>query len=202
MNAGQLYEVEINFVGENLRKYIKTLKTDEEKLKVIFRFLELLNQDQHDFYYNLYQSFDRVVMVGKEEIELIDSESKHTFISDIEENGFYIVKRPDAKIRYDALKALYDEWPWIKPYTAYIDLFGIKHKQIMRPMVIGSKYMLVLKQTSNKNFSARSTGRLDKKGLPAKSNDKKTNLAPYNNNPIKPKNLDRLAGNCMKIILP
>ena len=47
--------------------------------------------------------------------------------------------------------------------------------------------MLVLKQTSNKNFSARSTGRLDKKGLPAKSNDKKTNLAPYNNNPIKPK---------------
>ena len=52
-------------------------------------------------------------------------------------------------------------------------------------MVIGSKYMLVLKQTSNKNFSARSTGRLDKKGLPAKSNDKKTNLAPYNNNPIR-----------------
>ena len=44
---------------------------------------------------------------------------------------------------------------------------------------------MVLKQTANKNFSARSTGRLDKKGLPAKSNDKKTNLAPYNNNPIK-----------------
>ena len=185
LNSGQLYEVEINFITENLRRYIKTLETKEEKLKVIFRFLELLNQNEAKFYYNLYQSYDRVIAVGKDEIRLIDPKSQENFIKDIEEHGFYLIKRPSANIRYDVLKTLYEEWPWIKPYKAYIDLFGIKHKPLIRDVVIGSKYILVLKQTANKNFSARSTGRLDKKGLPAKSNDKKTNLAPYNNNPIK-----------------
>ena len=185
LNSGQLYEVEINFIAENLRRYITTLETREEKLKVIFRFLELLNQDEAKFYYNLYQSYDRVIAVGKDEIRLIDPKSQENFVKDIEEHGFYLIKKPSANIRYDVLKTLYDEWPWIKPYKAYIDLFGIKHKPLIRDVVIGSKYILVLKQTANKNFSARSTGRLDKKGLPAKSNDKKTNLAPYNNNPIK-----------------
>ena len=185
LNSGQLYEVEINFIGENLRRYIKTLETREEKLKVIFRFLELLNQDEANFYYNLYQSFDRVVAVDGTDVRLFDPVGQENFVKDIEDHGFYLIKKPSANIRYDVLKTLYEEWPWIKPYQAYIDLFGIKHKPLIRPVVIGSKYILVLKQTANKNFSARSTGRLDKKGLPAKSNDKKTNLAPYNNNPIK-----------------
>ncbi len=180
-----MYEVEINFVGENLRKYIKTLNTREEKLQVIFRFLELLNVEEKDFFYNLYQSYDQVLKIDGQDIRFLNEKAQNDFIQSVEDNGFYIVKRPDAKIRYEVLKTLYDEWPWIKPYDAYIDLFGIKHKKIMRPVVIGSKYMYVLKQTSNKNFSARSTGRLDKKGLPAKSSDKKANLSSFNTNPIK-----------------
>lgn len=185
LNPGQLYEVEINFIGENLRKKIITLDSREEKLKIIFRFLEILNRDQRDFFYNLYQSFDQVVEVDGYQIELMDPNAQDAFIKSIEKNGFYIIKRPHSNMRYDTMVALYNEWPWIKPYTAYIDLFGIKKKQIMRPVVMGSKYMCILKQTTGKNFSARSTGRLDKKGLPAKSNDKKTNLSAYNTNPIK-----------------
>ena len=185
LNSDQLYEVEINFIAENLQRYIKTLKTNQEKIDVILKFLSLLNEEQHDYYMQLIDSYDQVVEVDGYEVEFKSEKSLNDFIQDVEENGFYIVKRPHSKMRYDCVKKLYETWPWIKPYDVYIDLFGIQGKKIMRPAVIGSKYMCLLKQTSNKNFSARSTGRTDKRQVPAKSNDKKTNLAHYSRNPIK-----------------
>ena len=57
-------------------------------------------------------------------------------------------------------------------------------KPLMRPAVVGYKYMYLLKQTSNKNFSARSTGRTTKAGIPAKSSDKKENRILTSNTPI------------------
>ncbi len=185
LNTDQLYEVEINFIGEQLQRKIKKLSDVDEKAKIIFRFLELLNIDEHDFFLKMWNSWDTTINVDGYKVELVDEESKQAFVKDVEDNGFYIVKRPNSKMRYDCLKKIYDEWPDIKPYKAYIDLFGIQGKEIMRPVVIGSKYMYLLKQTSNKNFSARSTGRTDKKQVPAKSNDKKSNLSPYSRSPIK-----------------
>lgn len=185
LNTDQLYEVEINFIAEQLQRKIKKMTDQEDKIKTILRFLELLNIEQHDFFLKLWNSWDEKVDVDGFHVEILDQESRDAFIKDVEENGFYIVKRPDSKMRYDCLKKIYAEWPDIKPYDAYIDLFGIKGKKIMRPAVIGSKYMYLLKQTSNKNFSARSTGRTDKKQVPAKSNDKKSNLSPYSRPPIK-----------------
>lgn len=185
LNTDQLYEVEINFIAEQLQRKIKKMTDQEDKIKTILRFLELLNIEQHEFFLKLWNSWDEKVDVDGFHVEILDQESRDAFIKDVEENGFYIVKRPDSKMRYDCLKKIYAEWPDIKPYDAYIDLFGIKGKKIMRPTVIGSKYMYLLKQTSNKNFSARSTGRTDKKQVPAKSNDKKSNLSPYSRPPIK-----------------
>ena len=184
LNTDQLYEVEINFIAEQLQRKIKKMTDQEDKIKTILRFLELLNIEQHDFFLKLWNSWDEKVDVDGFHVEILDQESRDAFIKDVEENGFYIVKRPDSKMRYDCLKKIYAEWSDIKPYDAYIDLFGIKGKKIMRPAVIGSKYMYLLKQTSNKNFSARSTGRTDKKQVPAKSNDKKSNLSPYPRSPI------------------
>lgn len=185
LNTDQLYEVEINFIAEQLQRKIKKMTDIEDKMQVILRFLELLNLEQHDFFLQMWNSWDQKFDVDGIQVEIVDEEAKKNFIQDVEENGFYIVKRPDSKMRYDCLRKIYDEWPDIKPYDAYIDLFGIKGKKIMRPVVIGSKYMYLLKQTSNKNFSARSTGRTDKKQVPAKSNDKKSNLSPYSRSPIK-----------------
>ena len=185
LNSDQLYEVEINFIAENLQRKIKGMKTRQEKIDTILQFLSLLNQEQHDYYMRLIDSYDEVVEVDGYDVEFKSEASLDAFIKDVEDNGFYIVKRPDSKMRYDCLKTLYETWPDIKPYDVYIDLFGIRGKKIMRPAVIGSKYMCLLKQTSNKNFSARSTGRTDKRQVPAKSNDKKTNLAHYSRSPIK-----------------
>ena len=185
LNSGQLVEVEINFIAENIQRKLKTMTDQDEKAELIFKFLGLLNQDQQNFFLTIYKGYDKTIQVGEETVRMLDQRAKDAFFEDIETNGFYIVKRPDAKIRYDTMAALYDAFPWIKPYTAYIDRFGIKKRKIIHPIICASKYMLVLKQTSNKNFSARSTGRIDKKGLPAKSSEKKQNLAAYSKTPIR-----------------
>ena len=185
LNSGQLVEVEINFVAENIQRKLKTMTDQDEKADLIFKFLGLLNQDQKNFFLTIYKGYDKTIQVGEDTVRMLDQRAKDAFFEDIETNGFYIVKRPDAKIRYDTMAALYDAFPWIKPYTAYIDRFGIKKRKIIHPIICASKYMLVLKQTSNKNFSARSTGRIDKKGLPAKSSEKKQNLAAYSKTPIR-----------------
>jgi hypothetical protein len=185
LNSGQLYEVEINFIAENIRKKLITLETLKEKEDMIFDFLQLLNQDEYEYVLGVYNSFDKVVKLKSTEIRFINETAKRKFISDIERDGFYIIKPPHSNMRYECIKRLYERFDWIKPYNVYIDLFGIPHKKVMRPMVVGSKYMYLLKQTSNKNFSARSTGRIDKKGIPAKSSDKKNNLIVSSNTPIK-----------------
>ena len=185
LNSGQLYEVEINFVAENIQRKLKTMTDQDEKAELIFKFLGMLNKDEEQFYLTIYKGFDQTIKVGEETVRLLDQKSKNAFFKDIEDNGFYIVKRPDAKIRYSLMCQLYDAFPWIKPYDAYIDRFGIKKRKIIHPVICASKYMLVLKQTSNKNFSARSTGRIDKKGLPAKSPDKKQNLSAFSNTAIR-----------------
>lgn len=193
LNSGQLYEVEINFVAENIQRKLKTMTNQDEKADLIFRFLHILNKDQENFFLTLYKGFDQIVKVGEDNVRLLDKRAKDAFFKDIEDNGFYIVKKPDAQIRYSVMCDLYEEFPWIKPYTAYIDRFGIKKRQIIHPIICASKYMLVLKQTSNKNFSARSTGRIDKKGLPAKSSDKKQNLSAYSRTPIRIGEIHNLA---------
>ena len=118
-------------------------------------------------------------------ILMLDREAKEAFIKDVEENGIYLVKPPHAHIRYDTVKAVYHEFPFIQPVQLYIDKFGIAKKPIMRKCIVGTKYMYALKQTSNKNFSARSMGRVNKKGTPEKSTDKRDNRAEISHNPLK-----------------
>lgn len=98
-------------------------------------------------------------------------------------DGFYIHKTPNNDLRFDKICHLYDKYPFIKRRTMYIEKFGILHK-VVTPMVVGWKYMLVLKQTSNKNFSARNIGKVNKIGCPTKSADKKENRTNISDTPI------------------
>jgi len=185
LNTGQLYEVDINFASEEIRKKLCTLETIEEKEDLIFKYLSILNKDQYDFFYNMYKSFDVTIEANGYKVRFLDEEAKRAFIEDVEKNGFYLIKPPDSNIRYDTLKEVYNTFDFIKPLPLYIDLFGIKGKRIMRDCVVGEKYMFLLKQTSNKNFSARSTGRVNKKNLPEKSADKKNNRSSFSTSPIR-----------------
>jgi hypothetical protein len=65
----------------------------------------------------------------------------------------------------------------------YVHKYGREIK-LMRPVTIGYKFMLKLKQDSEKNFSARSTGSLSQQGVPEKSNKIRTNETLYSSTPV------------------
>ena len=185
LNEGQLDEVDLAFQMECIRKKICETPDIDEKYKLLFRFLEIVNEDEYKFFYAKYTSWNRKVTIDGHTISLLDTDEKLKFIQDVEKNGIYLVKPPHKRIRYDTVKAVYHEFPFIQPVQLYIDKFGIPRKKVMRKCIVGTKYMYVLKQTSNKNFSARSMGRVNKKGLPEKSTDKRDNRAEISHNPLK-----------------
>ena len=185
LNNGQLDEVDLAFQMECIRKKICETEDIDEKYELLFKFLEIVNEDEYKFFYGKYASWSQKVTIDGHTITMLNRKEKEAFIKDVEENGIYLVKPPHAHIRYDTVKAVYDAFPFIEPVQLYIDKFGIPRKKIMRRCIVGTKYMYALKQTSNKNFSARSMGRVNKKGLPEKSTDKRDNRAEISHNPLK-----------------
>jgi len=185
LNAGQIYEVDLNFIAEQIRKKICTLETIEEKENMIFDFLSMVNRDQYEFFYNMYKGYDKYITINHRTVRLFDDKSKLKFIKDIEEHGFYLIKPPDANIRYETVKALYEHFDFIKPLPLYIDIFGTKKRRIIKDGIVADKYMMILKHNNNKNFSARSTFRVNRANLPAKDTTKRNNRAPYSKNPIR-----------------
>lgn len=185
LNTGQLVEVDLAFQMECIRKRICELEDYDDKFNLLFRFLEIVNEDEYKFFYAKYASWTQRVTIEGKTLLLFDGEQRKAFIDDVEKNGIRLVKPPHKRIRYDTVKAVYHEFPWIQPVQLYIDKFGIARKPIMRKCIVGYKYLYALKQTTNKNFSARSMGRVNKKGLPEKSTDKRDSRSAISHNPLK-----------------
>lgn len=185
LNTGQLYEVEANFISEEIRYKITQLESDNEKLEMIFDFLKIINEDQYEFFYDYYNSIDKSQVVKGRTMNFVDNSAKRDFINDVETHGFYLIKTPDSNIRYETIKKLYDKFDFIKPLPLYIDIFGTKKRRIIKDGIVGDKYMLILKQNSNKSFSARSTFRVNRANLPTKDITKKTNRSPHAKSPIR-----------------
>lgn len=185
LNPGQLCEVEANFIGEQLRKKIVATKDQKKKEELIFKYLDIMNPDEAGFFRTMMDGYDEMKTISGHEIRFMAPERRAAFIRDVEENGFYIVRPPHHPLLYKDIMALYAAFPFIKPVPLYIDLFGIKHRRIIKDGVCGSQYVVVLKQNSNKNFSARSTFRVNRSNLPAKDVTKKTNRSSYARTPVR-----------------
>jgi hypothetical protein len=185
LNPGQISEVDLTFQAECIRKKITTLETIEEKENMIFEFLSMLSQDQYRFFYEMYKGFDVEYQVKNKRICLQDRAAKEAFIKDVEENGFYLVKELDSNIRYQTIKDIYEKFDFIKPLPVYIDIFGTKRRRIAKDAIIGDKYFIILKHNNNKNFSARSTFRVNRANLPAKDTTKRNNRSQYSKSPVR-----------------
>ncbi len=182
INFGQITEVDINFMSERIRQHMCKVSYDEA-MNIAFKYLRMLRQAGTITYISKFA----IEVDGTEEqlLKSIDPKFKHDFVDSIRKDGFYIIKPCHSEIRYDTIKAIYEEFKDICPkYQLYIDRFGIKGKKVMLPAVVGEKQIMVLKQTSTKNFSSRSMARVTKSGLPAKSADKKENRKFYADTPV------------------
>lgn len=175
----------MTFSAEWVRKKVCEAKTMEEKEDLIFTFLSIINEDQYDFFYDMYKSYDKRYQVNGKTLLFFDNKSKEEFIHDVEVNGFYLIKPPCSNIRYETMKKLYDAFQFIKPLPMYINIFGTTKRRVLKDGVIGEKYIMILKHNNNKNFSARSTFRVNRANLPAKDTTKRNNRSSYSRNPIR-----------------
>lgn len=185
LNPGQIDEVDINFCSECVRERVCELPTLEEKADLIFEYMGMLNQEQCDFFYDMYKSFDQEIEVDGHTILMTDRRQKEKFVQNIEEHGFYIRKELDRPIRYETICKIYDHFDFIKPLPLYIDIFGTKRRRIIKDGIVADMYIIVLKHNHNKNFSARSTFRVNRANLPVKDTTKRDNRSQYSRSPVR-----------------
>ena len=211
-NTEQLTEIGITFIAESIQDEVRRIalggvddrlidpmkgpdpnrvvKTGEEIVKDItdkdmdsaFDLICDFMTEMDDGQYQLFMSFYHIKL-DKNMKHTASKKAKKYVISTVIDQGFYIRKLPNSDLRFDKICRLYDKYSFIKRRTMYVEKFGIVHK-VVTPMVVGFKYLYALKQTSNKNFSARHIGKINKIGCPTKSTDKKENRANISDTPI------------------
>ena len=169
-----LYEVAFNSAARDIAKTISELKTMDEKEALLFKFMSFFNDRG---------MYDKL----KKYYAALTEDEKVDFYEDIKKYGVFISIPPlwEKEPLYDRLKRMYKEFDCIEPKkTLYINKFGRKIK-MMRPIVVGDQYIIKLKQSSKKGFSARSLGFVNMKGLPDKTSRMRDNLQIYSTTPIK-----------------
>ena len=169
-----LYEVEFNGAANKIREIVSKMKSRKDKEKLFFHFMSFFND--RGMYTKLCAYYDNLDEAGK--VEFWDS---------IRDDGIFIHIPPMWEIEplFDRLKRLYKEIPECNPMTdVYIQKFGRTIK-MMNKLVVGEQYVMILKQSSKKGFSARSLGFVNMKGLPDKTDRMRNNLQIYSTTPIK-----------------
>jgi len=160
-NLGQLFELELNFIGQVIRDRIKNLieKQKYKKAFILYKdIMKIINKEQLKF-----------VLSSVKELS-----EKKQFLKSIVRDGFYIHQPPFFNnVDIDTFKELYTKFPDIKPY---------KMKN-MNDAIIAPTYILRLKHDAASKFSARSTGMLNLKNIPTKTKTSKQDL--YSKTPIR-----------------
>jgi DNA-directed RNA polymerase beta subunit len=171
LNPFQWIEMSINHASNEIVKRFPHMKSDAERWDTLKRFLNYFNErgekDQLEEYY-----------------KALSAKDKKEFWQIVYDNGIYVNVPPmwqnqAAIVKLEKIIKEFD----IHRDQLYIRKWG-RTIPLMHKLIVGEKYMLKLKQTSEKGFSARSTGYLSQKGVPDKSNKVKTNEMLYSNTPI------------------
>lgn len=124
-----LYELFINGSSYQVRQKMKTLKTFKEKEKMLFSFINILNENQYDKMYNYYNSLSKA--------------KKEDYINDAIENGIYINQTPlwETMPIFYRCQNLLKEFPFIKKDDLYIKKWGREIK-VLNKYFIGQMYIL------------------------------------------------------------
>lgn len=172
-----LYEINFNAYSKQIVDKMKTMKTLEEKAKLFFHYLEDFNHKQYTSFYRDYCELDKK---GKEE-----------FIQDILDDGIYLNQPPIENIAdgdrpiFDRLRLIKKDFPWLTDQYVYCMQPWGETERMLSKYFIGEMYLMKLKQSDKRGFSARSTGAIDMKGLPTRSHKSKSHLERVSETPIR-----------------
>lgn len=173
LNPFQWIEMSINHSSNVIAYRLEhDMKTNKERFDYLMKYLK---------YFNEYGEADKV---RKGYAKLKTKKQQDKFWQNIYDYGIFVNYPPmwDDMPAIEKIERIRKEFN-IEREQVYVDKWG-RTIPIMNKLIVGEKYMLKLKQTSEKNFSARSTGFLSQKGVPEKSNKVKTNEILHSNTPI------------------
>ena len=158
-----LFEMFINGASYQVRQKMKTLDTLTEKENMLFDFIQTLNEDQAE---KMYKSYKKLTKKEKE-----------AYIDDAIYNGIFIHQTPmwEKMPIFYRCQNLLKRFPFIQKDDLYIRKWGREYKMLTK-YFIGEQYVMKLKQSDRRGFSARSTGALDTKSLPTRSFKSRSHL--------------------------
>ena len=169
-----LFEPSVTFILDRMREYMKTLPTMEEQRDFMFDALGLLN---HKYTKELKDVYDG-----------LSPRQQKEFVHDSIHKGIYLrweAFSEEVNLRDNIVK-LYDKYESIiKPYHIFSPKPKWGRDIYIGTGCVGFQYVLMLKQSGEKGFSARSAGAINDESLPEKSHDSKISKAHSSDTPIR-----------------
>lgn len=163
--SAPLFEQATNFIGRKCQEQMRKLPTREEKCDLLFDILTMFNEEYCRYLKDKYQG------MSEEEKDLFiwycENVRIHFHQPPIEEAGMEPI--------FYRIGHIVDKYDWIKPEKTYVYKWG-REIPCMQDSYISDVYVIELKQTSKRGFSARNTGAINQRGLPARSNKSKSHL--------------------------
>lgn len=170
--AAPLFEVSITFITNEVCRRMRELKTLKEREKLMFECVGTFNKSQEKKMKAVYME--------------LSTKEKKEYVESVMTGKLYIHQPPigeDYPIFYKIMEA-YKKFDWIKPKSIYIKKFG-RWIKCLQKQYIGTMYVMMLKQTSRKGFSARGMGAINAKGLPERSYKNKAHTELYSTSNIR-----------------
>lgn len=168
-----LFESSVTFITDRIRKHIKTLNSDEEKIKIVIDIIKTLNSDQGAEVERVYNSLSKY--------------EQKKFIQSCIDDGIFIRWEAFSSTDYlrDRIIKVYEKYgDLLKPYHIFTPKKKWGRDIYIGEGHIGFQYILLLKQCGESGFSIRSTGAISDESLPEKSHENKIGKLWHSESPI------------------
>lgn len=167
-----IYELAITAITYQTRRRMASLKTYKQKENLLFDIIYEFNEEQY--------------AMMKKDYDKLDDEGKKDVIDQAIENGIYIHQSPthETKPLFYRIKDILEKNEWLRPENIYVNMNGRKIKTMSKHW-LGTMYLLKLKQSDLRGFSARSTGAIDIKGLPTRSYKSRNHMEKHSDSAIR-----------------
>lgn len=167
LNMGQWIEQELTFLADCIVRDLKMHNIPYEVgMPKILEFVNDVNRKEFEQLYQFYYGSD--------------PNGQMAIYADIMERGLSLLNPPFwDNVTFTELSRLYKKYPYPRYKMTY------KGEPIIRRLIMGTKYVMLLKQTPESKYSARSLGMQSALGHPSKSIKFKKHQLPHSDTPIR-----------------
>lgn len=180
--AYPLYELGLTFIQDKFTRHLKKdVDSFEQKEKEYF---ELLYDFNPEYYDEMRRKYMRLSDEDKRDwINSVQNGEKGKYT-----NGLFFKDVPfhETTPIFYRMRNIYNKYKssWLKSDRLYINKWG-REIPVLNEHRISEMYIMKLKQTSTKGFSARNSGSINSKGLPERSYKSRAHLERYSSSPIR-----------------